>query len=71
MELYSTYSDLKVFIERCNRTLLHIINKPLFINGDGIWTNILIDAVVTYNNNIHSPFKIAPIDASNNSDKVR
>ena len=30
IELYSTYSDLKaVFVERFNRTLLHIINKPM------------------------------------------
>ena len=35
-KLFSTYSDLKaVFIERFNRTLLQIINKPMFINGDG------------------------------------
>ena len=48
-KLYSTYSDLKaVFIERFNRKLLHIINKPMFINGDGNWVNILNDAVVTY-----------------------
>ena len=54
IELYSTYSYLKaVFIERFNRTLLHIINKPMFINGDGNWVNILNDAVVTYNNTIH------------------
>ena len=54
-KLYSIYSDLKaVFIERFNRTLLHIINKPMFLNGDGNWVNILNDAVVTYNNNIHS-----------------
>ena len=34
-KLYSTYIDLKaVFIERFNRTLLHIRNKPMFINGD-------------------------------------
>ena len=47
-KLYSTYSDLKtVFIERLNRTLLHIINKPIFINGDGNWVNILNYAVVT------------------------
>ena len=33
IELYSTYSDLKaVFIERFDRTLLHIINKPMFNN---------------------------------------
>ena len=35
-KLCSTYSDLTaVFIERFNRTLLHIINKPMSINGDG------------------------------------
>ena len=71
-ELYSTYSDLKaVFIERFNRTLLHIINKPMFINGDGNWVNILNDAVVTYNNNIHSTINMTPVDASNNPDKVK
>ena len=44
-KLYSTYSDLKaVFIERFNKTLLHIINKPMFINGDGNRVNILNDA---------------------------
>ena len=72
IELYSTYSDLKaVFIERINRTLLHIINKPMFINGDGNWVNILNDAVVTYNNNIHSTINMTPVDASNNPDKVK
>ena len=71
-KLYSTYSDLKaVFIERFNRTLLHIINKPMFIKGDGNWVNILNDAVVTYNNNIHSTINMTPVDASNNPDKVR
>ena len=72
IELYSTYSDLKaVFMERFNRTLLHIINKPMFINGDGNWVNILNDAVLTYNNNIHSTINMTPVDASNNPDKVK
>ena len=72
IELYSTYSDLKaVFIERFNRTLLHIINKPMFINGDGNWVNILNDAVVTYNNNIRSTINMTPVDASNSPDKVK
>ena len=72
IELYSTYSDLKaVSIERFNRTLLHIINKPMFINGDGNWVNILNDTVVTYNNNIHSTINMTPVDASNNPDKVK
>ena len=71
-KLYSTYSDLKaVFIERFNRSLLHIINKPMAINGDGNWVNILNDAVITYNNNIHSKINMTPVDASNNPDKVR
>ena len=71
-KLYSTYSDLKVvFIERFNRTLLHIINKPMFINGDGNCVNILNDAVITYNNNIHSTINMTPVDASNNPDEVR
>ena len=72
IELYSTYSDLiAVFIERFNRTLLHIINNPMFINGDGNWVNILNDAVVTYNNSIHSTINMTPVDASNNPDKVK
>ena len=72
IELYSTYSDLKaVFIERFNRTLLHILNKPMFLNGDGNWVSILNDAVVTYNNNIHSTINMTPVDASNNPDKVK
>ena len=71
IELYSTYRDLKaVFIERFNRTLLHIMKKPMFINGDGNWVNILNDAVVTYNNNIHSTINMTPVDASNNSDNL-
>ena len=71
-KLYSTFSDLKaVFIERFNRTSLHIINKQMFINGDGNWVNILNDAVITYNNNIHSTINITPVDASNNPDKIR
>ena len=71
-KLYSTYSDLKaVFIKRFNRTLIHIINKPIFINGDCNWVNILNDAVITYNNNIHSTINMTPVDASNNPDKVR
>ena len=71
-KLYSTHSALKaVFIERINRTLLPIINKPMFINGDGNWVNILNDAVIKYNNNIHSTINMTPVDASNNPDKVK
>ena len=71
-KLYSTYSDLKaVFLERFNRTFLHIINKRMFINGDGNWANILNGAFVTFNNNIHSTINMTTVDASNNPDKVK
>ena len=43
----------------------------MFINSDGNWVNILNDAVVTYNNNIHSSINMTPVDASNNPDKVK
>ena len=43
----------------------------MFINGDGNWVNILNDAVVTYNNNIHSIIFMTPVHASNNPDKVK
>ena len=43
----------------------------MFINGDVNWVNILNDAVVTYNNNIHSTINMTPVDASNNPDKVQ
>ena len=42
----------------------------MFIHGDGNWVNILNDAVVTYNNNIHSTINMTPVDASNNPDKI-
>ena len=67
-----------MFLERFKRTLLHIINKPTFINrdprsgiADGNWVNILNDAVITYNINIHSTINMTPVDASNNPDKVK
>ena len=52
-----------MFLERSNRTLLHIINKPIFINGDGNWVGILNDAVITYNNNNHSKINMTTVDA--------
>ena len=69
---YSTYSDLKaVIIGRFNRMLLHIINIPMFINGDGDWVNTINDAVLIYNINVHSTINITYVDASDNTDKVK
>ena len=60
-----------MFIERFNRTQFHIINKPMFVNGDGNWVKIKNDAVITYNINVHSTINMTPVDASNNPDEVR
>ena len=43
----------------------------MFINGDRNWVIILNDAVIAYNNNIHSTINVTPVDASNNPDKVK
>ena len=54
-ELCSTCSDLKaVYNERFNRKLAHIINKSMFINGDGNWVSLLSDAFGTCNNYKHN-----------------
>ena len=60
-----------MFIERFNRTLLHMLNKPMFINGDVNWVIILNDAVVTYYKNIHSTINMTTVGASNNPDKIK
>ena len=43
----------------------------MFIDGDGNRVNIVNDAVITYNNNIHSTINMTPVDASINPDKVK
>ena len=43
----------------------------MIIKGDCNWVNILSDAVITYNNNIHFTINMTPVDASKNPDKVR
>ena len=43
----------------------------MFINGHGNWVDILNDAKITYNNNIHSTINMTPVDDSKNPDKVK
>ena len=71
-KIYSTNSDLKaVFVERFNRTLLHLLAKPMFINGDGNWIDLLKDAMIDYNNRVHSTIKMTPAEASENPENVK
>ena len=43
----------------------------MFIIGDVNWVDILNNAVITYNNNIHSTINMTPVDASNYPNKVK
>ena len=71
-KIYSTNSDLKaVFVERFNRTLLHLLSKPMFINGDGNWIDLLKDAMIDYNNRVHSTIRMTPAEASDNPENVK
>ena len=71
-KIYSTNSDLKaVFVERFNRTLLHLMAKPMFINGDGNWIDLIKDIMIDYNNRVHSTIKMTPADASENPENVK
>ena len=54
-EICSTYGDLKaVFIEGFNGKILHIVNKPRFINDNVILASLLTDAALTYINSKHT-----------------
>ena len=43
----------------------------MFINGDGNWVNIIHNAVIFYNNNIHSAINMTPVGASINPEMVK
>ena len=62
---YSRYTDKgPSIVERFNRTIRHLLEKPIFLNGDANWINILPTMMNEYNNKIHSSTKLTPIQAS-------
>ena len=65
IKLYSRYTSLgAVFAERFNRTVRHLLKKPVFEKGDGNWIDVLPTITKQYNNKIHSSTKLTPIQAS-------
>ena len=52
---------MAVFIERFNGKLFHKINKPMYINSDGNWINILKDAVVMLGMLVNATFSLKDI----------
>ena len=66
IQFYSTNSDLKaVFVERFNRTLIDLIKKPKYIEGEACWLNHLDAAMEKYNNRVHGTTKMTPFEANN------
>ena len=43
----------------------------MFINGDGNWIDLLKDAMIDYNNRVHSTIKMTPAEASGNPENVK
>ena len=41
-----------------------MLKKPIFLNGDANWINIIPTIINKYNNKIHSTIKLTPIQAS-------
>ena len=41
-----------------------MLKKPIFLNGDANWINIIPTIINEYNNRIHSSIKLTPIQAS-------
>ena len=62
---YSRYTDKgPPVVERFNRTIRDMLKKPIFLNGDANWINIIPTIINKYNNKIHSTIKLTPIQAS-------
>ena len=65
IKLYSRNSSYgAVFAERFNRTIRDLLKKIVFEKGDGNWIDNLPTKTKQYNNRVHSPTKLTPIQAS-------
>ena len=65
IQIHSTNSNLKaVFVERFNRTLLHLIKEPMYIEGKSNWLNHLDAALQKYNIRVHGTTKMTPFEIS-------
>ena len=66
----STNSDLKVFFERFDRTLLDLIKEPMYIEGKACWLNHLDTDMENYNNRVHGTTKMTPFEMSTNNELI-
>ena len=65
IKLYSRNSSYgAVFAERFNKTIRHLLKRPVFEQGDGNWIDVLSTITKPYNNKVHSSTKLSPKDAS-------
>ena len=62
---YSRFTDKGPSIaERVIRTVRNLLKKPVFLAGNADWLSELPSVIKQYNNTIHSPIKMTPIQAS-------
>ena len=65
IKLYSRNSSYgAVFAERFNRTIIDLLKKIVFENGDANWIDVLTTITKQYNNRIHTSTKLSPKNAS-------
>ena len=57
-------SYVAVFAERFNRTIRDLFKKIVFEQGDAKWIDLLPTITKQYNNKVHSPTKLTPIQGS-------
>ena len=65
IKLFSRNSSFgAVFAERFNRTIRDLLKKVVFEKRDANWIDVLPTITKQYNNGVHSPTKLTPIQAS-------
>ena len=67
---HSRYTDTgAVFAERFNRTIRNLLKKLVFLKGNADWLSELPTVIKQYNNTIHTPTKMTPIQAPKKSNE--
>ena len=65
-QIYRTKSDsIAVFVERFNRTLLDLLEEPMYIESKACCLNHLDAALEKYKKRVHRTNRMISIDASN------
>ena len=67
-QIFSTNLDFKaVFVEDYNKTLLDLLNEPMYTEGKVCCSNRLNAALEKYNNCDHTTTRMSPLETSNDT----